>query len=114
MSQDIHSFSGHVSPSTPSTVNLLQYLQSLNPEVVAQLSRPESPEILQVMESNIQGLLGGLSGEHFQVEITTSRENLAQLLVSAVMGGYFLRNVEQRFAFERAILGGASTESRQD
>jgi hypothetical protein len=30
------------------------------------------------------------------------------------MGGYFLRNVEQRFAFERAILGGASTESRQD
>jgi hypothetical protein len=110
VSQDINAFSGRVSPSDTATVNLLQYLQSLNPEVVAQLSRPESPEILQVMESNIQGLLGGLSGEHFQVEITTSRENLAQLLVSAVMGGYFLRNVEQRFAFEQAILSGTAEQ----
>ncbi len=113
MSQDLNASSGSVSPSPASSAaaaNLFQYLQSLHPEVVARLSRPVSPEVQEVIEHNIQGLLGGLAPEHFQVEITTTRENLAQLLVSAVLGGYFLRNVEQRFAFEQS-LRASSVES---
>lgn len=80
-----------------------QYVQSLSPETIAQLSKPSSSEVLQVMERNIIGLLGGLPPNNFEVTITTSREALGQLLASAMMSGYFLRNAEQRLAFERSI-----------
>jgi hypothetical protein len=79
------------------------YVQSLSPETIAQLSKPSSPEVLQVMERNIIGLLGGLPPENFEVTITTSREDLGRLLASAMMSGYFLRNAEQRLAFERSV-----------
>lgn len=89
--------------------NLLwQYVQSMNPETVAQLSKPSSGEVLQVMERNIIGLLGGLPSEHFGVTITTNREHLGRLLASAMMSGYFLRNAEQRLQFERAMQSSTS------
>lgn len=92
--------------SGSSKTNLLwQYVQSLSPETIAQLSKPTSPEVFQVVERNIIGLLGGLPSEHFDVTITTSREELGRLLASAMMSGYFLRNAEQRLAFERSLSG---------
>lgn len=84
---------------------LWQYVQSLSPETVAQLSKPQSNEVFQVMERNIIGLLGNLPPEHFGVTINTSREHLGRLLASAMMSGYFLRNVEQRLNFEQSLLG---------
>lgn len=81
----------------------LQYVQSLDPETIAQLSKPSSPEVLQVMERNIIGLLGGLPPESFEVTITTSREALGRLLASAMMSGYFLKSAEQRLAFEKSL-----------
>ncbi|KGF72535.1 hypothetical protein DO97_07555 [Neosynechococcus sphagnicola sy1] len=83
--------------------NLLwQYLQSMNPETIAQLSKPSSVEVFQVMERNIVGLLGNLPSEHFGVTITTSREHLGRLMASAMISGYFLRNAEQRMTFEKS------------
>lgn len=87
-----------------------QYVQSLSPETIAQLSKPGSSEVFQVMERNIIGLLGGLPSEHFDVTITTSRESLGRLLASAMMSGYFLRNAEQRMAFERTFESAADAE----
>jgi hypothetical protein len=63
---------------------------------------------MQVMEHNIVGLLGGLPSEGFDISITTSREDLGRLLASAMMSGYFLRNVEQRFSFENAMFGNSA------
>jgi hypothetical protein len=84
--------------------NLLwQYVQSLSPETVTQLSRPASAEVFQVMERNIVGLLGNLPSEHFNVNVTTNRENLGRLLASAMVSGYFLRNAEQRMGFEKSL-----------
>lgn len=84
--------------------NLLwQYVQSMTPETVAQLSKPTSTEVFQVMERNIVGLLGNLPSEHFGITITTNRENLGRLLASAMISGYFLRNAEQRMAFEKSL-----------
>jgi len=82
---------------------LWQYVQSLAPETVEQLSQPQSQEAVNVMERNIAGLLGGLPSEQFEVSVTTTRENLGRLLASAMMSGYFLRNAEQRMAFERSL-----------
>ncbi len=93
-------------------VNLLwQYVKSLSPETLSQLSKPSSPEVFQVMERNIIGLLGNLPSEHFGVTITTNRENLGRLLASAMMSGYFLRNAEQRMNFEVALQGTDTEES---
>ena len=85
--------------------NLWQYVQSLSPETIAQLSQPNSQEVVQVMERNIIGLLGHLSSEQFEVSISTSKENLGKLLASAMMSGYFIRNAEQRMTFEKSIQG---------
>ncbi|MDX2217043.1 MAG: DUF760 domain-containing protein [Oculatellaceae cyanobacterium bins.114] len=81
----------------------LKYVQSMSPETIAQLSKPGSPEVFQVIERNIIGLLGGLPSEDFDVTITTSRESLGRLLASAMMSGYFLCNAEQRMAFEKTF-----------
>lgn len=90
--------------STDASDLLWRYVQAMSPETVSQLSKPTSPEVLQVMERNVIGLLGSLPSEHFDVEITTSREHLGRLLASAMISGYFLRNAEQRMTFEKALL----------
>jgi len=91
--------------NTPSNESgqLWQYVQKLHPETIAQLSQPGSKDVIQVMERNIGGLLGGLPREGFEVTIAMNREQLAQLLASAMMSGYFLRNAEQRLALETAL-----------
>ncbi|HEY9706681.1 MAG TPA: DUF760 domain-containing protein [Oculatellaceae cyanobacterium] len=84
--------------------NLLwEYVQSMSPETITRLSKPMSPEVFQVMERNIVGMLGNLPPEHFNVTINTSRENLGRLLASAMISGYFLRNAEQRMVFEKSL-----------
>ncbi|WOD37406.1 DUF760 domain-containing protein [Nodosilinea sp. E11] len=84
--------------------SLMQYVHSMSPETITQLSNPTSTEVQQMMEHNIIGLLGGLPSQHFDVEITTNRENLGRLLASAMMSGYFLRGAEQRMAFEHSLM----------
>jgi hypothetical protein len=90
---------------TPSVKDnsLMQYVQSMSPDTIAQLSRPVSSEVLQMMEHNIIGLLGGLPSQHFDITVTTSREHLGRLLASAMMSGYFLRGAEQRLDFEQSL-----------
>ncbi|AFY38130.1 hypothetical protein Lepto7376_1802 [[Leptolyngbya] sp. PCC 7376] len=83
--------------------DLWQYVQSLTPEMVVQMSQPQSKEVQQVMERQIAGLLGGLSGEGIDVSITMNRENLGRLLSSTIMSGYFLRNAEQRHEIEKLL-----------
>ncbi|MBD2580172.1 DUF760 domain-containing protein [Oscillatoria sp. FACHB-1406] len=81
---------------------LESYIQSLSAEAIAQLSKP-NPEALHVMERNIISMLGGLPSEHFEVTISTSRENLGRLLASAMMSGYFLNNAQQRMELEKSF-----------
>ncbi|HBQ99068.1 MULTISPECIES: DUF760 domain-containing protein [unclassified Roseofilum] len=95
--------------------NLLwDYVQSLSPETVAQLSKPTSSEVFQVMENNIMGLLGHLPSEQFGVTVTTNRENLGRLLASAMISGYFLRNAEQRMMFENTWSASESHASEME
>ncbi|HLP92205.1 MAG TPA: DUF760 domain-containing protein [Nostocaceae cyanobacterium] len=79
---------------------LLKYLQHQSPEVLARVAQSVSPEIKQIISQNVQGLVGMLPSEHFNVQITTDRDNLAGLLASAMMTGYFLRQMEQRMQLE--------------
>lgn len=75
---------------------LLSYLQHQHPDILAQVAQSASPEIKEIISKNVQGLIGVLPSDDFDVQITTNRENLAGLLASAMMTGYFLRQMEQR------------------
>jgi hypothetical protein len=87
---------------------LLKYLQHQSPEVLARVAKSVSPEIKQIISQNVQGLVGVLPSEAFNVQITTDRENLAGLLASAMMTGYFLSRMEQRMELDASIKGTVS------
>lgn len=87
---------------------LLKYLQHQSPEMLARVARSISPEIKQIISQNVQGLVGVLPSENFNVQVTTDRDNLAGLLASAMMTGYFLRRMEQRMELETSMAGSLS------
>ena len=64
---------------------LWQYVSSMSPETISQLSQPASNEVFQVIERNITGMLGNLPPEHFGMMVTTSREQLGRLLASSTV-----------------------------
>ena len=87
---------------------LMQYLRQQNPEVLAQIAQSASPDVKQIISQNVQGLVGMLPAGDFNVKITTDRENLAHLLASAMMTGYFLCQIEKRMDLEASLTNSAS------
>ena len=85
----------------PSDNRLRHYLFQQSPEDLAKIAQSVSPEVQQMIAMNVQGLLGGLPSEKFEVQVTTHRDSLGGLLASAMMTGYFLRQVELRMELER-------------
>jgi 23S rRNA G2069 N7-methylase RlmK/C1962 C5-methylase RlmI len=82
---------------------LMQYLQAQHPDTLARVAQSVSSEIKEIVTHNVQGLVGMLPMEDFNVQITTDRENLANLLASAMMTGYFLSQMEQRRDLEATL-----------
>ncbi|MCW6034994.1 DUF760 domain-containing protein [Spirulina subsalsa FACHB-351] len=82
---------------------LLQYLKQQHPEVLEQVAQSATPEIKQIITHNVQGLIGMLPSEDFNVQIVTDRDNMANLLASAMMTGYFLRRMEQRMELDSTL-----------
>ncbi|MBO9998242.1 MAG: DUF760 domain-containing protein [Cyanobacteria bacterium SID2] len=82
---------------------LLTYLQHQSPEMLARVAKSVSPEIKDIISRNVQGLVGVLPAEGFNVQISTDRENMAGMLASAMMTGYFLRQMEQRMELDRQL-----------
>lgn len=88
--------------------SLLKYLQHQSQETLAMVAGSASTEIKQIIAQNVQGLLGMLPNEHFNVQINTDRDNLAGLLGSAMMTGYFLRQMEHRMELESSLISSIS------
>ncbi|MCF4970790.1 DUF760 domain-containing protein [Nostoc sp. CMAA1605] len=104
MSNDSHRQPENSLTDVMSQNQLWDYLQSMDSQTVSQLSKPTSPEVLQLIQRSIVATLGNLPGGKFNTTITTSRDELGKLLGSAMVDGYFLRNVEQRLELEKACL----------
>ena len=83
-------------PEEQNTNALIQYLQQQHPDTLSRIAQSASPEIQQIITQNVQGLVGMLPSGDFNIQVTTDRENLANLLASAMMTGYFLSQMEQR------------------
>ena len=84
--------------------DLIQYLQKQSPEVLQRVAKSASEDIQEIIRHNVQGLLGMLPTDQFDVKITSSKDNIANLLSSAMMTGYFLRQMEQRKQLEETLL----------
>jgi CheY-specific phosphatase CheX len=82
---------------------LLDYLQHQSPDILARVAKSASPEIKDIISRNVQGLVGVLPSEEFNVHISTDRENMAGMLASAMMTGYFLRQMEQRMELDHQV-----------
>ncbi len=82
---------------------LIQYLQEQSPDVLQRVAKSASNDIQDIIRHNVQGLLGMLPGEQFEVKVTSSRDNIGNLLASAMMTGYFLRQMEQRKELEESF-----------
>jgi Protein of unknown function (DUF760) len=87
---------------------LVEYLQKQHPETLERIAQSATPEVREIITHNVQGLLGELPSESFNVQIVTDRQNLANLLASAMMTGYFLSLMEKRKDLEESI---ANTDS---
>jgi hypothetical protein len=103
MSNLSHRQPENFTPEDVSKNQFREYVQSLNRETIIQLSKPDSPEVLQLINQAIVAMLGNLPDDRFNTVITTSREELGRLLGSAMVDGYFLRNAEQRFQIEKTL-----------
>ncbi|MGK7944445.1 MAG: DUF760 domain-containing protein [Microcystaceae cyanobacterium] len=90
-------------PEEQDTNTLIQYLQQQHPETLARIAQSASPDVKEIINQNVQGLVGMLPNEDFNVQITTDRDNLANLLASAMMTGYFLSQMEQRKDLDSAL-----------
>mgnify|MGYP001275047723 FL=1 len=84
--------------------DLIQYLQKQSPEVLQRVAKSASEDIQEIIKHNVQGLLGMLPSDQFEVKITSSKDNIANLLSSAMMTGYFLRQMEQRKELEQTLI----------
>ncbi|PZO37543.1 MAG: hypothetical protein DCF19_18760 [Pseudanabaena frigida] len=89
---------------------LLDYLKKQSPETLATVAQSVSPEVQQIINQNIQNLVGILPPSHFNVSITTDRENLANLIGSAMMTGYFIRQMETRMQLDNSLDALSSPE----
>lgn len=94
--------------------SLIQYLQEQSPDVLQRVAKSASGEIQDIIRHNVHGLLGMLPGDQFDVKIQTSRDSLAGLLASAMMTGYFLRQMEQRMELETTWLSSGSGHDQRD
>ncbi|MGD1937260.1 MAG: DUF760 domain-containing protein [Cyanophyceae cyanobacterium] len=87
---------------------LLKYLKQQSPDVLAEVAKSATSDAKQIVSQNVKGLIGNLPPEQFHAQVMTDHESLANLLASAMMTGYFLRQMEQRMQMEDAILGTLS------
>ncbi len=88
--------------------NLMEYLRKQHPEVLSKIAQSASPEVKQIISKNVQGLVGMLPTGDFNIKVTTDKENLAHLLASAMMTGYFLCQMEKRRDLEESVFGSDS------
>ena len=93
---------------------LLMYLKHQSPEMLAHIAKSATPDIKDIISRNVQGLVGVLPTEGFNVQIATDRENMAGMLASAMMTGYFLRQMEQRMELERQFSDMLAPDGRDD
>lgn len=90
----------------PRNNRLQQYIQSQSVNDMARLAAEISPEVRQIIGSNVQALLGYLPNQDFNTTIMANKESLQNLLASAMLTGYFMHAMEARMGMEELFDDG--------
>lgn len=75
---------------------LQKYIHAQSVQDMSRLASEISPEVRQIIGSNVQALLGYLPPAEFNTSIMASKENFQNLLASAMLTGYFMHAMETR------------------
>lgn len=79
---------------------LQKYIHAQTGQDMSRLASEISPEVRQIIASNVQALLGYLPNNDFNTTVVASKENLQNLLASAMLTGYFMHAMEMRMQMD--------------
>lgn len=96
-----HSFHDFTSNSKKSVLSEL--IQEIEPLDVTHIQKDVPPTTADAMKRTISGMLGLLPSDQFHVVIEALWDPLSKLLISSMMTGYTLRNVEYRLCLEKNL-----------
>ncbi|CAJ1977368.1 unnamed protein product [Sphenostylis stenocarpa] len=96
-----HSFDDFT--SNPKKSVLTELIQEIEPLDVSHIQKDVPPTTADAMKRTISGMLGLLPSDQFNVVIEALWEPLSKLLISSMMTGYTLRNVEYRLCLEKNL-----------
>lgn len=89
------------SGNTDARNNRLQkYIHAQSVQDMSRLAGEISPEVRQLIGANVQALLGYLPTSEFNTTVVASKENLQNLLASAMLTGFFMHAMETRMQME--------------
>ncbi|KAL2948340.1 hypothetical protein AAZX31_20G118900 [Glycine max] len=82
---------------------LTELIQEIEPLDVSHIQKDVPPTTTDAMKRTISGMLGLLPSDQFHVVIEALWEPLSKLLISSMMTGYTLHNVEYRLCLEKNL-----------
>ncbi len=94
----------------PRLNKLQKYIQSQSVPDMTRLATEISPEVKQIIGTNVQALLGYLPNQDFKTTITANKDSLQNLLASAMITGYFMHAMELRMAMEQTMQADPESE----
>ena len=62
-------------------------------------------QVVEAMRTTVTNITGMLPPKYFSVKISSSNEDLAQLMYTAMMTGYMFRNAQYRLELHTSITG---------
>ncbi len=81
--------------------SILSFFNDRKPEELVRLASELSPDAKNFFELSLQSLLGQMPDAIADVHITTSKQSLNQLLLSAMITGYLTKIVEDKVSLEK-------------
>lgn len=82
---------------------LLRYVREVQPQLMEQFVAHAPEEVVGAMRQTVTNMLGTLPAQFFEVTVTSTGENLAQLLYSVMLTGYLFRNAQTRLDLRASV-----------
>lgn len=102
------------SGNTDARNNRLQkYIHAQSVQDMSRLAGEISPEVRQLIGANVQALLGYLPTSEFNTTVVASKENLQNLLASAMLTGFFMHAMETRMQMESVFADDGANDPSQ-
>lgn len=90
--------------------SLTKFFVSQDKENIDRIVQDLSPDAKELFKVNIQGLLGSMPSEFAETFVSLSKENLQQLLYSAMATGYAAKSIETRLSLQKYIEDSSETK----